>query len=142
MVCILQNKNKQEVTGPGPPSLHSSLQCKFEKNEVCSHQKVFLQTLESDQSERNKRQLVLAGKMPKGHHIVGLDEKLEIKHTQFGEKAALEPLMMNVADRWPADIFETWGGEEGFLLSSLFSGGGGGLTKVATFRVLREADDL
>lgn len=51
---------EQKQTGTnraGPPSpLHSSLQWKLgKKPEMCSHQKVFLQTLENDQSKRNKR---------------------------------------------------------------------------------------
>lgn len=43
--------------------------------------------LEGDPSKRNKRELVLAGKMSKGHQLLGVEEKLGIKPARFGEKS-------------------------------------------------------
>lgn len=88
MVCILQNKNKQEVTGPESPLPFIPLSSvNWKKTEMCSHQKVFRQTLASDHSKRYKRALVPAGKMLKGCHIVGVRKKSGIKYIQFGEKS-------------------------------------------------------
>ena len=94
---------------------------------MCSDQKVFLQKLETDQSKRNKRELVLAGKMPKRHHILAGgwgEEKLGIKRTHSLEKSQGVWVTKGECSRQVAN--QKSGGEKGLRFGQSFSGGGVG----------------
>lgn len=123
MVCILQNQNKQEVTGPEPPlpsfpPSHVNWGKKKKKRKCIQIKKFSFKHWKLTKAKET-RELVLAGKTPKGQHILGVEEKLGIKCTHtFGEKSgSIANGGVNVAGRWQVRNLEE---RKGFILGFVF----------------------